>query len=390
MVPLPLSDDGSGPLLRLYVCGITPYDTGHMGHASTYCAFDVLIRLVEATGARVRYVQNVTDVDDPLFERARRNGTDWKQLAEREQASFVASMEALGWRPPDEMPRVSDEIASITKAVEGLADRGFAYQTDAVYFDVERYPSYGALSHRSHRSMVRKLRDEGLLGTVGPGHKKGALDFPLWRPSAADEPAWDSRFGPGRPGWHIECSAMAMRHLGAQIEVHGGGRDLAFSHHESERAQSESLTGVVPFVGAWMHCGMVRYEGRKMSKSLGNLVVVNQALERAPAAAVRLYLASHHYRRDWDFEWSGLERMVSLTKRLRKLLGDGRLGAGAGPGGGPPAGASADLTAAFLDALARDLDTPLAIRVLRKAVRQGDAAAAGWMLGFLAGDAPLT
>ena len=265
-MPLPTSTDERGdPLLRLYVCGITPYDSGHMGHAFTFCSFDVLVRFVESTGVRVRYVQNVTDVDDPLFERARRDHVDWRRLADAEQQSFVADMDVLGWRRPDAMPRVSEEIPGILEAVRQLAAKGYGYETDALYFEAARYPGFGQLSHRTRRSMVRKLRDEGLLGEVGPG----------------------------RPGWHIECSAMSMRYLGLQVDVHGGGRDLMFSHHEAERAQSESLTGCVPFARAWMHTGLVRYEGRKMSKSLGNLVVARQALERAPAAAVRLYLASH-------------------------------------------------------------------------------------------------
>ena len=199
------------------------------------------------------------------------------------------------------MPHVSGEVGRILAAASRLHRKGYAYKTDALYFDVSRYRRYGGLSHRTRQSMLSKLREEGLLGTVGPDAKRDALDFPLWRGSAPDEPSWPSAFGPGRPGWHIECSAMAMRYLGAQIDIHGGGRDLAFSHHEAERAQSESLTGKVPFARAWMHTGMVRYEGRKMSKSLGNLVHVSQALQRAPAAAVRLYLASHRYGRDWDF-----------------------------------------------------------------------------------------
>ena len=203
------------------------------------------------------------------------------------------------------MPRVSEEIGRIKAAATKLHAKGYAYRTDALYFDVSRYRGYGRLSHRTRLSMLRKLREEGLLGTVGPGAKRDALDFPLWRGSAPDEPSWPSKFGPGRPGWHIECSAMAMRYLGEQIDVHGGGRDLKFSHHESERAQSESLTGKRPFARAWMHTGLVRYEGRKMSKSLGNLVKVSQALARAPAAAVRLYLVSHRYGRDWDFDWAG-------------------------------------------------------------------------------------
>jgi L-cysteine:1D-myo-inositol 2-amino-2-deoxy-alpha-D-glucopyranoside ligase len=351
-----------------------------MGHAFTFCSFDVLVRFVETTGVRVRYVQNVTDVDDPLFERARRDHVDWRRLADVEQQSFVADMDVLGWRRPDVMPRVSEEIPGILEAVRQLAVKGYAYEADALYFEAARYPGFGQLSHRTRRSMVRKLRDEGLLGEVGPRHKRDALDFPLWRHSAPDEPSWDSEFGPGRPGWHIECSAMSMRYLGLQVDVHGGGRDLMFSHHEAERAQSESLTGCVPFARAWMHTGLVRYEGRKMSKSLGNLVVVRQALEQAPAAAVRLYLASHRYRRDWTFRWEGLERMVRFCARLRALVGDGPRESRR------PAG---DSVAEFVDALSADLDSPRALRALRATLRERNAVAASWMLGILAGTAAL-
>jgi L-cysteine:1D-myo-inositol 2-amino-2-deoxy-alpha-D-glucopyranoside ligase len=385
--------------LSLYVCGVTPYDSGHMGHAFTFCMFDILVRFAEANGVRVRYVQNVTDVDDPLFERARRDGVDWRVLADRETKVHIRDMTALGWRPPDFMPRVSEEIERITAAATRLHRAGFAYKTDALYFEVSRYRRFGGLSHRTRQSMLRKLRDEGLLGRVGPDAKRDALDFPLWRASAPDEPTWPSKFGPGRPGWHIECTAMSMRYLGKQIDVHGGGRDLAYSHHESERAQSESLTGKVPFARAWMHTGMVRYEGRKMSKSLGNLVHVSQALQRAPAAAVRLYLASHRYGRDWDFSWSGLARAARLVERVRALLAEDARRAGelpsavvvgAGPAVRPPKAAGKALVKEFHAALADDLDTPRAIRALRRATRQRDAAAARWMLGILVGGASLT
>jgi L-cysteine:1D-myo-inositol 2-amino-2-deoxy-alpha-D-glucopyranoside ligase len=226
--------------------------------------------------------------------------------------------------------------------------------------------------------MLRKLRDEGLLGTVGPGAKRNALDFPLWRGSASDEPSWPSKFGPGRPGWHIECSAMAMRYLGEQIDIHGGGRDLMFSHHESERAQSESLTRKAPFARVWMHTGMVRYEGRKMSKSLGNLIKVSQALQRAPAAAVRLYLISHRYRRDWDFDWAALARYARVIERARAVLK------------APDGQASPALIKEFNAALSDDLDTPRAVRALRLAIRKRDAAATRSMLGILVGTASLS
>jgi len=395
-VPLPLSEDPDRPrgqLLKLYVCGVTPYDSGHMGHAFTFSSFDVLVRWAEASGVRVRYVQNVTDVDDPLFERARRDGISWEALASQGVDRLLKDMDALGWRRPDVMPRASTEMSGILAAVDELAARGFGYRSDgSVYFDVSRYPLYGELSHRSRLSMLRKLRDEGLLGVVGPGGKRDPLDFVLWRPSAPDEPSWESAHGPGRPGWHIECSAMAMGHLGKQIDVHGGGRDLVFSHHESERAQSESLTGCVPFARAWMHTGMVRYDGRKMSKSLGNLVTVGETLQRAPAAAVRLYLMAHRYRRDWSFSWNGLAKAARLVERLADLTGGG---GGAGPQGGrhqdtrAPGGADPQLVARFSAALDDDLDTPLAVRVLRAAVERRDARAARWMLGILCGDAAL-
>jgi L-cysteine:1D-myo-inositol 2-amino-2-deoxy-alpha-D-glucopyranoside ligase len=370
--------------VTLYVCGVTPYDSGHMGHAFTFTIFDVLVRFIESNGVRVKYVQNVTDVDDPLFERARRDGVDWRELAERETKVHVRDMTALGWRPPDVMPRVSEEIGRIVTAAGKLKSSGHAYQTDALYFDTSTYPSYGQLSHRSRRSMLAKLRDEGLLGTVGPDAKHDPLDFALWRPSGPDEPAWPSRFGDGRPGWHIECSVMAMHHLAPQIDIHGGGRDLQFSHHESERAQSECLTRKRPFARAWMHTGMVRYEGRKMSKSLGNLVKVSQTLQRAPAAAVRLYLISHRYGRDWSFEWKGLARSARLIESLRKLLADDRRSRGrsANPGRA--------LMTEFNAALADDLDTPRAVRALRAALRQRDAAAARAMMAILIGDASLT
>jgi L-cysteine:1D-myo-inositol 2-amino-2-deoxy-alpha-D-glucopyranoside ligase len=365
------------PTLTLYVCGVTPYDSGHMGHAFTFSMFDVLVRFVESGGVRVRYVQNITDIDDPLFERARRDGEDWRLLAERETQVHLRDMTALGWRPPDLMPRVSEEIGRIKAAATKLYATGYAYRTDALYFDVRRYRGYGRLSHLTRLSMLRKLRHEDLLGTVGPNAKRDALDFALWRASAPDEPSWPSKFGPGRPGWHLECSAMAMHYLGDQIDIHGGGRDLKFSHHESERAQSESLTGKRPFAKAWMHTGLVRYEGRKMSKSLGNLVKVSQALARAPAAAVRLYLVSHRYERDWDFDWAALARSARLVEKARVVLKH------------PDGQASPALINEFNAALADDLDTRRAVRALRLAIRRRDAAAVRWMLGILAGNASL-
>jgi len=368
----------------MYVCGVTPYDSGHMGHAFTFTIFDVLVRFLEANGTRVKYVQNITDVDDPLFERARRDDIDWRDLADRETKVHIRDMTVLGWRPPDRMPRVSEEIPRILTAAARLKSSGHAYRTDALYFDTSTYPKFGQLSHRTRRSMLRKLREEELLGTVGPGAKRDELDFALWRRSRPDEPAWPSKFGDGRPGWHMECSVMAMRYLGPQIDIHGGGRDLVFSHHESERAQSESLTGKRPFAKAWVHTGMVRYHGHKMSKSLGNLVHVSQALQRAPAAAVRLYLVSHRYGRDWEFGWGGLARAARLIERIRKLLADDARAKK------PSTAPGRALMAEFNAALADDLDTPRAVRALRAALRARDAAAVRAMREVLLGSAALS
>jgi L-cysteine:1D-myo-inositol 2-amino-2-deoxy-alpha-D-glucopyranoside ligase len=370
----------------MYVCGVTPYDSGHMGHAFTFSMFDVVVRFLESNRVRVRYVQNITDVDDPLFERARRDRLDWRELAGREIQVHISELTRLGWRPPDVMPRVSEEIPQILAAVTKLNAKGFAYRTDELYFDASKYRGFGKLSHLSRRSMLRKLRHEDLLGKVGPGAKQDPLDFALWRPSAPDEPAWPSKFGDGRPGWHIECTAMSMHYLGEQIDLHGGGRDLIYSHHESERAQSESLTGKRPFAKAWMHTGLVRYQGHKMSKSRGNLVRISDAVQMAPAAAVRLYLVSHRYGRDWTFEWKGLERASRYIEQVRKFLADD---ARFDYAGRPPT-PDAKLMAEFGAALADDLDTPRAMRALRAAVRQGDAAAVRAMKEVLLGSAALS
>jgi L-cysteine:1D-myo-inositol 2-amino-2-deoxy-alpha-D-glucopyranoside ligase len=355
-----------------------------MGHAFTFLMFDVLVRFIEASGARVKYVQNITDIDDPLFERARRDGVDWRDLGDRETKVHLRDMTALGWRPPDVMPRVSEEIGRILAASNKLNRLGYAYRTDALYFDVSKYRGFGRLSHLSRLSMLRKLRHEDLLGTVGPSAKHDALDFALWRRSRPDEPAWPSKFGDGRPGWHIECTVMSMHYLGPQIDIHGGGRDLKFSHHESERAQSESLTGKKPFARAWMHTGLVRYEGHKMSKSRGNLVKVSHTLQRAPAAAVRFYLVSHPYRSDWDFEWQGLAHAARFIERMRKFLADDSRS------GEPAAAPGRALMAEFNSALADNLDTPRAARALRAAVRQRDAAAVRAMQAILLGSASLS
>jgi L-cysteine:1D-myo-inositol 2-amino-2-deoxy-alpha-D-glucopyranoside ligase len=333
-------------------------------------------------------VQNVTDVDDPLFERARRDGVRWSDLAVREAGRFRSDMERLGWRAPDVMPRASSEVEDMVRAIRRLDRLGYAYRTDAVYFDVSRFRRFGRLSRLGFPAMMRALRQRGLAGPVGPDARHDPLDFQLWRASEPDEPSWPSGYGPGRPGWHIQCSAMAMRHLGYPLDVHGAGRDLIFPHHESEIAQSQALNGHAPFARAWMHTGMVRFEGRKMSKSLGNLVLVGQALKRSSPAGLRLYLASHHYRRDWAFTWKGLDAAARLADSVATVIATGPAESERAHDLQPVQGDSG-LRAEFWAAMDHDLDTPRAIRVMRKALARSDAAALRWMTGILCGGASL-
>ncbi|MDQ3881249.1 MAG: cysteine--tRNA ligase, partial [Chloroflexota bacterium] len=285
---------GAAPV-GLYVCGITPYDSGHLGHAFTYVQFDVLNRYLRHLGHDVRYVQNLTDVDDDMLRRARELGEDYLALGERNVTGFFRDMDALNWLRPDVYPRATHHIPAMQRLIARLLERGHAYRADGfVYFDVASFPTYGALSRIPRDEMLPVANERGNVPDA-PG-KRDPLDFIVWQPSAPGEPSWTSPWGAGRPGWHIECSAMSMEYLGDRFEIHGGGSDLIFPHHESEIAQSEGATGVRPFVAFWMHTGMVHHEGEKMSKSLGNLVLVRDLLVDYPGDAIRLYLLSHHYR----------------------------------------------------------------------------------------------
>src|SRR5215218_3223864 len=291
-----------GEHVLMYTCGITPYDTTHIGHANTFLAYDVLQRRLLDRGHTVTCVRNVTDVDDPLFAKARELGIHYLDLAAGEEARFESDMEALNALPVASTPRASSAIPDI---------RGFAYQAGgAVYFDVTRFESFGSVSGYDEATMLEFARQRG--GDVDNRAKRHPLDFVLWQPSATDEPSWDTMWGPGRPGWHIECSALALRELGTTIDLHGGGADLIFPHHECEAAQSEAATGQ-PFVRHWMHQAMVRMDGEKMSKSLGNLVFISDLLKTYDPRAIRLALVEHHYRDSWD--WSdGL--MAASAARL--------------------------------------------------------------------------
>ena len=301
-------------IVRMYVCGITPYDSTHLGHAATYLTYDILTRRLEELGHEVRMVRNITDVDDSILPKARELGIPYLELAEAEITRFRSDMDALGMRPPVAEPRATETIDEIVSIVERLLDSGHAYLTHGTaYFDVSSSPRFGELSKYSRDQMVRLARARG--GNPDDPHRRDPLDFVLWQPSLADEPAWRAPFGVGRPGWHIECSAMSMQELGPTLDLHGGGTDLIFPHHECEVAQSEALTGK-PFVRHWLHSAMVAYEGEKMSKSLGNLVFISDLLKIADPRAIRLALMHHHYRSGFEWHDTDIQDGNALLHRL--------------------------------------------------------------------------
>jgi L-cysteine:1D-myo-inositol 2-amino-2-deoxy-alpha-D-glucopyranoside ligase len=338
------------PVVRMYVCGITPYDSTHLGHAATYLTYDLLIRRLEELGHEVRYVRNITDVDDSILPKARELGVPYLELAEAEMARFHNDMDALEMRPPIAEPRATESIDHIIDLVGRLLESGHAYLTHGTaYFDVSTFPRYGELSHYSVDQMVKLARARG--GNPDDPHRRSPLDFVLWQPSLDDEPAWRAPFGVGRPGWHIECSAMAMHEHGPTLDLHGGGTDLIFPHHESEIAQSESITGE-PFVTHWLHSAMVNYEGEKMSKSLGNLVFISDLLKVADPRAIRLALLRHHYRHGFEWYDTDLDEGVAMLHRL--------LAAAERPSGPDPA----PYAERVRDAIDDDLDSPRALDAL--------------------------
>ena len=275
-----------GPVVTMYTCGITPYDSTHLGHAATYLTYDVLQRRLRDAGHETRAVRNITDVDDSILPKARELGVHYLDLAAAEMARFDADMEALGMLPAYSEPRATSPIPDIRGFIGMVIDTGHAYEAGgSVYFEVATFPRFGELSGYSRDEMLELAAERG--GNVDDPNKRDPLDFVLWQPSAEDEPAWESMWGPGRPGWHIECSALCLRELGTTIDLHGGGSDLIFPHHECEAAQSEAATGE-PLVRHWMHQAMVRMDGEKMSKSLGNLVFVSELRKEWDPRAIRL------------------------------------------------------------------------------------------------------
>ena len=342
-----------GPEVLMYTCGITPYDATHLGHAFTFISYDVLMRRLIDKGHTVKCVRNVTDVDDPLFAKARELGVHYLDLAAGEEARFEADMKALNALEVYSTPRASSAISDIRGFIGMVIDRGFAYESGgSVYFDVSKFPQFGSVSHYDEATMIAYAKERG--GNVEDPNKRNPLDFVLWHPSLPDEPSWDTLWGAGRPGWHIECSALALRELGTTIDLHGGGSDLIFPHHECERAQSEAATGV-PFARHWMHVAMVFMDGHKMSKSRGNLVFVDKLRTMHDPRAIRLGLIEHHYRVEW--EWDD-----ELMARNERRLSTWRSAASS---------SDASLLSDVRAALDDDLDTPRAVSLIDDAASRG-------------------
>lgn len=342
-----------GKTATMYVCGITPYDATHLGHAATYLAFDLIYRMWLDSGHRVRYVQNVTDVDDPLFERADRDGVDWRELGSRETQLFREDMTALRVLPPHDYVAATEAIDEVIEMVEKLLASGAAYVVDDpdypdVYFRADATRQFGYESNYDHDTMMRLFAERG--GDPERPGKAEPLDALLWRAERPGEPSWPSPFGPGRPGWHVECSAIALNRIGFGFDVQGGGSDLIFPHHEFSAAHAESATGERRFARHYVHAGMIGWDGHKMSKSRGNLVLVSglRAAQVDPAA-IRLGLLAGHYRSDRFWSDQVLHDAVARLDRWRTATA-----LPAGPDGG-------DLVSRLRRYLADDLDTPKAL-----------------------------
>jgi len=349
-----------GEDVRMYICGVTPYDTTHLGHAFCYVHFDVLGRYLRFLGHRVRYIQNITDIDNDILRRAREVHESWDALGNRYVEIHQRSLDALGVEPPERYPRATEEIPKILEIVGGLIDRGHAYERDGtVYFRVASDPEYGKLSRLDPKEMAKRLDEAG--DPTDDPRKEAPLDFVLWQAAKPGEPTWKSPWGPGRPGWHIECTAMAIRHLGETLDIHGGGNDLIYPHHESEIAQSESWTGQ-PFARFWLHVGMVRMDGNKMSKSLGNMVFIEKLLKEHSPEAIRLYLLSVPYRQSLSYDELTLREKDDQVRVLH------RASEATDPDGADPDRPldPAPYREHFLEAMDDDLNTPAAIDALHE------------------------
>ena len=348
----------AGERVKMYVCGITPYAPCHMGHAMSYVVFDVLRRYLEFLGHEVDHVQNFTDVDDKIIQRAQEEGVCPQELADHHIEEFMSSMEGLNVKKARVYPRATEEIPSIIEVISSLIEKGYGYASDGdVYFRVTRSSSYGKLSHRTLEGMIAGARVEVDAGKEHP------MDFVLWKRAKTGEPSWESPWGPGRPGWHIECTAMSLSYLGETLDIHGGGQDLIFPHHENETAQSESHSGKTPFVRYWVHNGLLQMGEDKMSKSLGNLVSVKEALQQYSADALRIFFLSSHYQSPLTYSDEGLSSTERAAERLRNALREG-----------PEQGADTldpqPYKQRFLQAMDSDLNTPQALAALFDLARE--------------------
>ena len=342
----------------MYVCGITPYDATHLGHAATYVACDLLNRAWRDSGHAVHYVQNVTDVDDPLLERAVATGQDWRALAERETALFRDDMTALRVLPPDDYLGAVESIPAVVDEIERLRSAGAVYDVDGdLYFRVRHDARFGSVSSLDQTEMLEIFSERG--GDPDRPGKEDPLDCLLWQAARPDEPAWDTALGHGRPGWHIECVAIALGTLGMSFDVQGGGRDLIFPHHEMGASEAHVLTGDWPYARAYVHAGLVGLDGEKMSKSRGNLVFVSALRELGhDPLAIRLALMAHHYRHDWSWTADDLTGAEQRLARWRTAVS-------------PPTGPSATETLTRVrEALSDDLDAPRALAAIDRWVDQ--------------------
>lgn len=362
--------------IGIYVCGITPYDTTHLGHAFTFITFDVLVRYLRFLGKKVKYVQNVTDIDDDILRKAKELSMNWRKLARVETEKFLSDMKKLNWVFPDNYVRATDQIKEIIELDEILVKKGFAYEVGgSVYFEVKKDPKFGKRLNNfpSYSEMLKVANERGNI--ADDINKRDSLDFVLWQAAKADEPMWNSPWGKGRPGWHVECSVMSMKYLGIPVTIHGGGSDLKFPHHEAEISQSEKVYGK-KFVKVWMHVAAVYIDGEKMSKSLGNMVFARDLLEKYSANAIRWYLLSHHWRKDWIYEEKGLKKASFLVMEFEKMLsGFDELFLKDAQSGKLP----------VFDALNNDLDTPKALSALFSLAKKDPKYArtlANWVFGL--------
>lgn len=338
--------------VKMYVCGITPYDTTHLGHAFTYVFFDTLYRYLTFSGYKVIYTQNVTDIDDDILREAKKQKKNWKELGDFWTKRYLLDMQHLNVLPPTHFVKATDAIDKIIELIGVLLSKGFAYQKDGnVYFEVNKFSPYGNLSKIAKGEMLKLAKERG--GNPDDPLKKDPLDFVLWQKSKTDEPFWESPFGRGRPGWHIECSAMIFETLGEQIDIHGGGYDLIFPHHESEIAQSEAATGKTPFARYFLHTAMVRCKGEKMSKSLGNLVLISTLLKKYSPNAIRFMLLSHHYRSPWEYK----EKELKVAQNtIQKIMNKDQ----------EATNEDSKHISGFTQAMDDDMNTPLVLSLLKK------------------------